>query len=232
MALLGCRRAQSNWDKQAESMEHVAQTHTEALIESLDTADWVSEKIYESIRATSIDSMKSLSESQKISDKSMLGQRYAEQLVRTQKHILGSDCAPRHATLSAAHAEYAAREKEFGGYRPKGVAEVDSAFARHQRQMAFGVSSAYNVAMHSWREPYDASYDRRVRAEAAAIRATGPTCSEILRRTSETTVNEALARRRRNYEARREALRKREEAAAAAKRAKPAKPKSSPVHFI
>lgn len=118
-------------------------------------------------------------------------------MVRTCDHILASDCASGHGTLYAAYQEFHSRD--FGGYVPEGVKSMEDAYALHNEQLKFSISSAYSVGLGSFLDPYNSDYDSKKRSEAQAIRATGPTCLEIKNMVSESHVNEVLAKRRQNY---------------------------------
>lgn len=205
MALLhvSCSQRRVSWDADssgAAASESYAGAERE--ITDLDKEDWRSPADYVSLREVKIGAATSLGETDRLSLEEGLDKAYAAQLVRTQGHILDSDCAPRHATLYAARREYAARLKNFGTFVPAGKETVDAAFRKHEQMMAFSVSGVYNVPISSCLDPYDDFYDIRKRSEAAQIRASAPKCLEIRRRVSEENVSRALAARRQNYYAR------------------------------
>ncbi len=121
MALLhvSCSQRRVSWDADssgAAASESYAGAERE--ITDLDKEDWRSPADYVSLREVKIGAATSLGETDRLSLEEGLDKAYAAQLVRTQGHILDSDCAPRHATLYAARREYAARLKNFGTFVP------------------------------------------------------------------------------------------------------------------
>lgn len=169
----------------------------ERAINSMDSTDWESHAVYKDVEQFYIRERSSLGESDKLALKRKLQQRYAEQLTRTIDHILASDCSPRHTTMfSAVRTLY---NTDFGGYVPASRQAVIERFDRHEEQMKFVISPHYDAHLRSFLDGYDDSYDRRKRAEAAAIRATNPTCKAILGRVSESAVDAAIAERRQDY---------------------------------
>lgn len=168
-------------------------------IKNLDNGDWTSPKDYESLRKVKIGEATSLGETDRLALEEGLNKTYADQLVRTQAHILDSECGPRHTTLYAARREYAAHARDFGAYIPAGKDAVDTRFDEHEEMMKFSVSSAYDAPLSSCLSPYDSSYDSQKRAEAARLRAKNPNCSVIRQKISETNVNRILAARKQNY---------------------------------
>lgn len=194
-----CGNRRNDWSADSTGfMKSETYTGAEGEINDLDNADWSSPQAYESLRNVKIGEATSLGETDRVALSEGLDKKYADQLVRTQAHILDSDCGPRHTTLYAARKEYEARSKDFGAYIPSGKSDVDARFAGHERQMAFTISSAY-PAPASCLAAYDASYDNAKRAEAARIRAEKPTCTVIQQKVAESNVDRLLSARKENY---------------------------------
>lgn len=168
-----------------------------AVIDSMASVDWKSPDKYNKIKQAFIDDPKSLEETERIALRSKLNRNYADQLIRTARGILDSDCSPRHSTLFAAMNEYNSRD--FGGYVPAGVQAVKDDYALHQKQLSFSISSSYSVGLKSFLDAYNSAYDTQKRSEAAAIRATNPTCTKIKNNVATSRIDQVLAGRKQNY---------------------------------
>lgn len=194
-----CRRTPPPpWDSTiVESVKSRSYNNADEAIADMKEIDWVSSDIYNEVLEEYINGRKSLKETQRHALRSALDEAYSSQLLRTCNNILASDCSSRHSTLNAAYKELQSRDS--GGYVPEGIPEMEKAYAQHNKQLQFSVSSSYGVGLHSFLDSYNSSYDSQKRSEAQAIRATNPTCREIQNRVSEAHVNEVLAQRKQNY---------------------------------
>lgn len=198
LMLMACSKTPPpSWDADSTAVAPSATyTSTQKEIDALPTTPWTGPDHYRALRR-SVQEAHSLSETDRAALLRSLGQAYAEQLTATMRDILRSDCAPRHAILTAAHAEYEQVTPDFAGYVPAAHGAVQTAYSRHQAQLDFSVSST--CAVRSRHDTYDDSYDRRVRARAADIRAQHPSCSTIKTRTASATVEKALSRRHADF---------------------------------
>ena len=170
-------------------------------IKKMNSEPWVSSANYEDIRR-SIEDKKALKDREKDALKSELAHTYAEQLVRTGRKILDSGCAAAnaHTTLNGIAAEYRRREADgFGGYTPDNKDAFFAAYDKHQKQMAFAVSSAYTVGVSTPLDSYNSAYDSQKRSEAGSIRAQNPKCRFVLEKTSDANLNRILSARKDNY---------------------------------
>jgi len=192
-----CGGKESWSNNEAANAQGLTYDKAMTVIDSMASVDWKSPDDYNNIKQTFIDDPKSLEETERIALRSKLNRNYADQLIRTARGILDSDCGPRHATLATALKEYDARD--FGGYVPAGVQEVKDDYALHQKQMQFSISSSYGVGLKSFLDAYNSAYDSQKRSEAAAIRATNPTCTTIKNRVAASRIDQVLAQRKQNY---------------------------------
>lgn len=197
-AISSCNKEKNDWsDSTTDGVHSLSYNNAEDAIADMDNIDWVSPDVYNEVYSEYINGRKSLSESQRHALRSSLEEAYSKQLLRTCNNILASDCSSRHSTLNAAYKELQARGS--GGYVPEGIPEMEKAYARHNEQLQFTVSSSYGVGLSSFLDSYNSSYDSQKRSEAQAIRATNPTCREIQNKVNEAHVNEVLAQRKQNY---------------------------------
>lgn len=198
--LSSCGEHRVSWDTDStaivKSDSYIA---VEEEIEALDTTDWRSANIFNSLLNVKIGEASSLGVTDQTSLREGLYKHYADQLTRTMSHILNSDCGPRHSTLYAANQEYEKQKKNLGSYAPADRPAVEAAFSEHEEMMAFSISPSYDVAVTDCLDAYDSSYDSRKHSEAAAIRAKNPVCSVIREKVSENNVNKVLNQRRENY---------------------------------
>lgn len=187
------------WDDSTlSSAKSRSYNNAEDAIADMKEIDWVSPDIYNEVLEEYIKGSKSLRETQRRALRSDLDHAYFDQLLRTCSNILASsDCSSRHSTLNAAYKEF--QDHKSKEYQPNGIDEMESAYAQHNKQLQFTVSSSYGVGLSSFLDSYNSSYDSQKRSEAQAIRATNPTCREIQNRVSEAHVNEVLAQRKQNY---------------------------------
>lgn len=194
-----CSGGTEHWDdsNDAANAQGLTYDKAKAVIEDMATVDWESPADYDRIKEKFIDDPKSLEETERIALRSSLNRNYADQLIRTAGNILNSGCEPRHSTLSAAMTEYNSRD--FRGYVPANAQQVKDAYALHQKQMQFSISSGYGVALRSFLDSYNAAYDTQKRQEAASIRATNPTCSAINKRVAVSHIDEVLKQRKQKY---------------------------------
>lgn len=197
-AISSCNKGKNDWsDSTADGVHSLSYNNAEDAIADMDKIDWESPEIYNQVLDEFINGRKSLKETDRHALRSSLDEAYSKQLLRTCTNILASDCSSRHSTLNAAYKELQARGSD--GYVPEGIPEMEKAYARHNEQLQFAVSSSYGVGLSSFLDSYNSSYDSQKRSEAQAIRATNPTCREIQNKVSEAHVNEVLAQRKQNY---------------------------------
>lgn len=164
-------------------------------IDSLGARYW-DKTNYTNIITKQIDKSSTLRPTEKQSLKSRLDRTYADVLVRDANKIMSGTCSSEHSDLNAIMKELESFNK-FNSYTAGDKENVKTRKSVHDEQNRFSVSTTCNVS--DWRDSYDSGYDSEKLQEAAAIRATNPTCKSIQQKVDANAVRKKLAQRKEYY---------------------------------
>lgn len=195
LSVVSCSKGKSEIPSYANS-QNLPKNKIDQNIDSMTAGDW-NPDAYHEILDNQINASVTFLPSDVNSLKKKLHENYSDQIVRCAGEIMASSCSPRHSQLNAMLKELDRIQPELKGHVPENKAAVLAKKQEHDRMLSFSVSSAYSA--HNWTDSYDASYDAKKQAEAAAIRAKNPTCKAIIDKVSASRVASVLAERKKNY---------------------------------